>query len=144
MTNQSSEGGCLCGVMRYRITSAPRANALCHCRSCQRASGAPSVAWTVVISSDFTFTQGTPALFRSSPGVMRTFCDRCGTPLTYQRETETQTIDVTTASLDSPNDFAPACEIWLSDKISWERSNEAIAQHARTRREDTAALPDST
>jgi len=143
MTNQASEGGCLCGAIRYRFSCVPRVNALCHCRSCQRASGAPSVAWTVVTSSDFSFTAGTPALFRSSPGVMRTFCGRCGTPLTYQRETETQTIDVTTATLDAPNDFAPACEIWLSHKISWERSNEAIAQHAGSSRKDTAATPGS-
>lgn len=143
MTNRASEGGCLCGAVRYRFTGAPRVNALCHCRSCQRASGAPSVAWTVVASSDFSFASGMPALFRSSPGVMRTFCASCGTPLTYQRETETQTVDVTTASLDSPNDFAPACEIWLSHKVSWERSNEAIPQYAGTSREGTPAPSES-
>jgi hypothetical protein len=83
---------------------------------------------------DFSFTAGAPAVFRSSPGVLRTFCDRCGTPLTYQHETELQTIDITTASLDSPDDFAPTLEIWLSHKLVWERANEAIAQYSQSSR----------
>lgn len=127
MTVQA-EGGCLCGAIRYRITASPRVTALCHCRTCQRAAGAPSVAWAVIAADNFSFTSGRPAQYVSSPSVIRTFCARCGTPLTYQRETETQTIDVTTASLDAPNDFAPTREIWLSHKLVWEQANESIAQ----------------
>ena len=34
------EGGCQCGAVRYRITGAPLAVYNCHCRDCQRSSGA--------------------------------------------------------------------------------------------------------
>jgi hypothetical protein len=73
-------------------------------------------------------------VFRSSPGILRTFCSRCGTPLTYQREAESQTVDVTTVSLDSPNDFPPTREIWLSHKLDWERANDALTQYAESSR----------
>ena len=115
------EGGCLCGAVRYRISGEPRVTSLCHCDSCQRAAGAPSVAWVVVT-------------FHSSPGVVRTFCTCCGTSLTYQRETESQTIDITTASLDQPNAFPPTREIWLSHKLAWERANDTIPQYAESSR----------
>jgi hypothetical protein len=120
----SIEGGCLCGAIRYRATTAPRVSTLCHCRSCQLASGAPSVAWTVFPVDAFAFVEGIPAQFESSPGVLRTFCGQCGTPLAYMRMDEGGTIDVTTATLDDADDYAPTKEIWIADKLSWERLND--------------------
>jgi hypothetical protein len=135
MTDAVFEGGCLCGSIRYRFKGRPRALSLCHCRTCRRAAGAPSVAWVVLSSIDFAFTAGAPAVFRSSQSILRTFCGRCGTSLTYQRESEPQTIDVTTASLDAPAEFAPEREIWLSQKLPWERANESIAQYPQSSRD---------
>src|SRR5262245_47723772 len=114
-TNSTASGGCLCGAVRYRLTTKPRSYSLCHCETCRRAAGAPSVAWVVVDAGAFSFVQGTPTVYRSSPNVERTFCNCCGTPLSYQCTTERETIDITTVSLDMPNDFAPTREIWLSE-----------------------------
>lgn len=33
------EGGCACGAVRYRVTSAPMIVQACHCRLCQRQTG---------------------------------------------------------------------------------------------------------
>jgi hypothetical protein len=129
MTTTPSEGGCLCGAIRYRASGAPRVKTICHCRSCRLASGAPSVAWVVWSASDFAFTRGQPARFESSPGIERTFCGQCGTPLTYRRIAEPATIDVTTVTLDAANDFAPTTEIWTGHKLSWEPVNDAIPQY---------------
>jgi hypothetical protein len=126
------EGGCLCGAIRYRATAMPIARSLCHCRTCQRASAAPSVAWVVFNARDFAFTNGQPALFHSSPNVARTFCGRCGTPLSYQRTDETDTIDITTVSLEDPDAFAPTKEIWLEHKRAWETLSEATRHYPRS------------
>ncbi|HKE95781.1 MAG TPA: GFA family protein [Povalibacter sp.] len=139
MTTAVAEGGCLCGAIRYRLTAQPRSTSLCHCRSCRLAAGAPSVAWVVLNAADFHVAAGVPTEFRSSAGVVRTFCNRCGTPLTYQHVTELDRIDITTASLDSPDMFPPTREIWLSHKISWERANDALAQYPGSSRDATPA-----
>ncbi len=47
------EGGCLCGEVRYRIEAEPSDVAYCHCRMCQKTSGAPAMAWGTVPSSAF-------------------------------------------------------------------------------------------
>ena len=130
--NESIEGGCLCGAVRYRTTSTPIAATLCHCRSCRLATGAPSVAWAVFRAEDFVFVSGQPKEFSSSPDVVRAFCGTCGTPLTYRRSSKANTIDVTTATLDAANDFAPAKEIWVDDKLSWECLNDRIPHYARS------------
>jgi hypothetical protein len=139
MTSSIFTGGCLCGAIRYRFTRMPLARSLCHCRSCRLAAGAPAVAWVVLSADAFEFTTGRPRVFSSSPGVLRTFCDRCGTSLTYQREAETETLDVTTATLDAPGDFAPTKEIWLVDKLSWMQPNDAMLHYAQSSR-DAAPL----
>ena len=129
------EGGCLCGSVRYRMSGEPLARSLCHCRSCRLASGAPSVAWVVSPAQNFVLLAGEPARYDSSPGVVRTFCSKCGTPLTYQRVSETDTIDITTATLDDPNAFPPDREIWLEHKIEWESLNEGRAHFPRSSRD---------
>jgi hypothetical protein len=126
------EGGCLCTTIRYRVTGSPLARSICHCRSCRRASGAPSVAWTVFHRDDFAFVAGEPASFRSSPPVLRTFCPKCGTPLTYQHNDSLDTIDVTTATLDFPERFAPTREIWIEHRLPWEALNESLQHYRRS------------
>ena len=120
VTNIGADGGCLCHSIRYRIAGVPLAQSRCHCRSCRLAAGAPSVAWTVVKRTDFAFTNGDPMRFRSSPSVIRTFCGRCGTPLTYQHDDSPETIDITTATIDQPARFPPTREVWVDHKIAWE------------------------
>jgi hypothetical protein len=131
MSSNPTEGGCLCRSVRYRITSEPLAQALCHCRSCRLAAGAPAVAWIVVNRSDFAFVGADPMRFRSSPDVIRTFCGRCGTPLTYQHDDSPDTIDVTAATLDLPDAFPPAKEIWVEHRIAWMPANARLPQYPR-------------
>jgi hypothetical protein len=130
--NDAVEGGCLCRAVRYRSTGAALARALCHCRTCRLASGAPSVAWVVFRCSDFAFIAEQPTRFHSSPGVVRTFCGKCGTPLTYQRTSKPDTIDVTTVTLDRPDDFAPTKEIWIEHKLAWECLNVTLEHYPRS------------
>lgn len=128
----SAQGGCLCGAVRYRASDTALATSICHCNSCRRASGAPSVAWVVFRVVDFAFVTGQPIAFRSSSLVVRTFCGRCGTPLTYQHDESPDTIDVTTATLDSPERFPPTKEIWLEHKLAWEPVRDALQHFPRS------------
>ena len=45
------EGGCTCGAVRYRMTSRPMFVHCCHCRWCQRETGA-SFALNAMIEAD--------------------------------------------------------------------------------------------
>ena len=119
MSQRSIEGGCLCGAVRYRIQGEPLISSTCQCRSCRRASGAAIVPWITVNSEHFALTTGQPVEFNSSPPVTRTFCGRCGTPLTYRNTSYVGKIDVTTCSLDDPEAFPPVGHVWTSHKLTW-------------------------
>ena len=124
-----AEGGCLCGAVRYRVSGTPLSTSLCHCRSCRLASGAPSVGWVVFPDTQVQLLKGHPASHRSSTPVTRSFCPRCGTPLSYRHVDNPGVIELTSATLDHPEQFPPACEIWLEHRIGWEAQNPELPQH---------------
>jgi hypothetical protein len=135
----AADGGCLCGAVRYRANGAPQATSLCHCESCRRSTGGPSLAWAIFPEASVAITEGTLTEHQSSPGVYRGFCARCGTSLTYRRDNRPGLFDVTTASLDDPEAFPPAWEIWVEERLSWMTTHPALPQFARS---STAGSPD--
>jgi hypothetical protein len=127
--NPAIHGGCLCGQVRYLILGLPLEVCRCHCQSCRKATGAAGVSWLILKASDFSFAAGQPHFYASSPGIVRGFCPNCGSSLTYVRDAQPDSIDVTVASLDAPQAFAPTAEIWLDDVLPWEQLDPAIAHH---------------
>ena len=128
MSEQIATGGCLCGAVRYRVSGPPRALSLCHCASCRRAAGGPSLAWAIFPEDKVDILSGEITVFESSPGVTRGFCARCGTSLTYARANRPGLFDVTTGSLDDPGAFAPTKEIWTEERLSWVTPHPALPQ----------------
>jgi hypothetical protein len=128
---QAREGGCFCGAIRYRVAGAPVSSLICHCASCRRAGGAPSVAWLTFDRQAMEFIRGEPRSRRSSPDVVRRFCGVCGTGITYEHAADPDTIDVTTASMDDPTAFPPTREVWVEEKLWWEAFNNALDQYPR-------------
>jgi hypothetical protein len=122
----SHEGGCLCKAVRFRVTGDPLHSVICHCHSCRRASGAPSVAWLTFDRGQVEFVAGEARSFPSSPGVVRRFCPNCGSQIAYETAASPACIDLTTATLDDPTAFPPAREVWVRDKLWWEAVNHAL------------------
>ena len=129
------EGGCLCGAVRYRGAGAPYAVTHCHCTLCRRASGAPFVTWFSIPAQGFSVVHGAPARFDSSPAAQRTFCARCGTPLTFQLHATPGQIDVTLCSLDDPDRLAPEDHTFTRSRLHCIVLADGLPQYA-TRREE--------
>ena len=131
------KGGCSCGAVRYRLASAPFDTGWCHCRPCQRISGAPALAFTTVPVADFMVEQGGEAIGATRPtdfGV-RQFCTRCGTPLTIAVDFQPETIDVAAATLDEPDKVTPGFHIFYASRIPWAEPGDALPRHERFRPE---------
>jgi hypothetical protein len=68
---------------------------------------------------NFHFGKGTPRRHHTDTGAWRTFCDSCGTSLTYEIDTRPDEIDITTGSLDHPEDFPPTKDYFVEEKLPW-------------------------
>jgi hypothetical protein len=123
------EGGCLCGAVRYRIDAEPEHAGYCHCRICQRAAGAPVVAWLTVALAAFAWTKGEPVVYRSSAKAERLFCGACGTQLVFREVALPGELDVTLASLDEPAGIPPSHHIWTSSRIPWFDVADDLPRH---------------
>jgi hypothetical protein len=119
MTAETHGGGCLCGAVRYTAAGAPKWIANCHCASCRRATGAPFTTYAGFAAKRFAWTAGAPARFPSSPGVIRSFCGRCGSPLTYEGARWPGEVHVLVGSMDRPQDFAPGGEVFVEERLPW-------------------------
>lgn len=121
-------GGCACGAIRYRIDGPAYDTGWCHCRLCQRSSGAPAMAFTTCALKDFVIEQGQDAL-----GIVklvnygeRGFCTRCGASLTIHVDYQKDEIDVACASLDDPEAVTPEFHIFINQKIGWVKHADGL------------------
>jgi hypothetical protein len=112
-------GGCLCGAVRYSLSETPIDAGYCHCRLCQRASGAPVMAFGTVPLAALRWSTGLPGRYRSSNLAERWFCTQCGTPIAIHADYQPDTIDIALTTLDEPDAVSPAFHIWTASRIAW-------------------------
>jgi hypothetical protein len=111
-------GGCLCGNVRYTARDPINAG-YCHCRLCQRSSGAPVLAWATFPIASFAYAMDEPRSYRSSPRGLREFCGRCGTQIAFRGEATPAEIDLNIATLDDPASIEPEFHTWIGTRIPW-------------------------
>lgn len=135
-------GGCRCGAVRYRVDAAPKWVAHCHCESCRRACGAPLVTWAGYPRDAFAWTGAEPRRYASSPGVSRSFCAACGTPLTYQAERWADEVHVLAATLDDPAALSPRAHVHWREHLPWIELADGLPRFATTSDEEKGAGED--
>jgi hypothetical protein len=113
------EGGCLCGALRYRCNAPPTDVGYCHCRLCQRSSGAPVLVWASIPVDHFSYETGDPAIYRSSSTGQREFCATCGTQIAFRGQGRPAEVDINVGSLDDPSSVKPRRHIWTASRIPW-------------------------
>jgi hypothetical protein len=77
----------------------------CHCRMCQLAFGNTRAAYLNLRKDQVTLADATGVL-PSSKIARRGFCNRCGTPLSFEF-IESQNMDLSVGSLDDPSLLKP-------------------------------------
>lgn len=128
-------GGCYCGAIRYEATGSVFYQTMCHCTMCRGTTGAPCVAWFTVAAHGFKLLSGTPSQFRSSDHATRAFCPTCGTQISFADDASPEEIDVTTCSLDQPEQLPPHCHIFTRSQIAWLTLGDTLPRYAGGRAE---------
>ena len=134
-------GGCMCGAVRYELTSEPFDCGWCHCRTCQLSSGTPAQPFASIKRGDWVVTSGTDSLrsVRSSNFGQRSFCAQCGTPLYVTVEHQPETLDFSVVTLDDPDAVPPEFHIFWGSKVAWFNPGDDLPKHDRFR-PDTVGL----
>ena len=118
------EGGCDCRGIRYRMQTAPLFVHCCHCRWCQRESGA-SFALNAMIETDrLTVLAGAPEMVdtpsASGKGQLIARCPRCRIALwSHYAGAGRLAAFVRVGTLDDPDALRPDVHIFASSKQPW-------------------------
>jgi len=138
-------GGCACGAVRYTL-SAPFDTGWCHCRICQKTSGAPAIAFTTARRENFAWTAGEDTLrvFNSSDFGRRCFCGLCGSLLTIEVDFQPDEIDIACASLDDPEAAPPTFHIFCKDAPSWAPIDDGLSRYDQFRPDTRGLEPGQT
>jgi hypothetical protein len=119
-----AEGGCDCGAVRYRSESAPLFVHCCHCRWCQRESGA-SFALNAMIESDRVTNLGVEPEVVDTPsesglGQKIARCPRCRVAVWSHYAGAGPLIRfVRVGTLDNPDLLPPDIHIFTRSKQPW-------------------------
>jgi hypothetical protein len=126
-------GGCLCGAIRYAVSQPVTELRACHCRHCQKASGAGGGVNAVVPAASFRITQGTPKLYvdtaASGNRLNRHFCGACGSPIYSQREKHPEFVVIRGGSFDDSDNMRITAHIWTASARPWSHIDPNCEQH---------------
>lgn len=116
------EGGCLCGQLRYSFTGDPLIMALCHCRNCQKQSGAP-FSLVCAVADHVYRESGETRIFEdrgeSGGAVFRHFCATCGSPIRSMAAAIPGVTIIKAGTLDRPDQWPPALEAYCDSALNW-------------------------
>ncbi len=127
-------GRCLCGAIEFEAAGAPLWVAHCHCQSCRRNTGAALATFVGLPEDRFRYLKGAPRVFASSPGVRRSFCENCGTPLTYAADRFPGEVHVYVSTFDHPDVFPPELHVYVAEAIDWLHLDDGLPRYRTTSR----------
>lgn len=133
MTEHIYTGRCFCGEVQFSVSGPAESTCYCHCESCRRASGAPFLAWGSFPNESLKFIHGNLKTYKSSAGVIRGFCGKCGTTISYRHSARPDQVDITLVTLEADNRPKPTAHIWVSDKESSVQIADSLPQFAEWR-----------
>lgn len=92
-----------------------------HCEDCRRTHGAAFVTWIGLPRKQFRFLEGEDRVrrYESEPGIEWEFCDRCGTQLFYECDSEPDKMYVVHAALEGPLDREPDSHVSFEEHAAW-------------------------
>jgi hypothetical protein len=82
--------------------------------------------------SRWTTSGGCRSLNKSSPGISRSFCGDCATPLSYQEERLPGEIYVLMGLFDDAKAFEPEMHELVSQRLGWLDTRDGLPRYQRS------------
>ena len=125
------KGSCLCNGIQYEVRSELGAIMQCHCQKCRKANGTAFATNAAIPTEAFVFIAGQALVgeFESTPGVFRTFCTKCASPLYSRRPSQPELLRLRIGTLDTPIEKRPSMHIYAASKAEWDSINDDVPQY---------------
>jgi hypothetical protein len=136
MTDYPLTGGCNCGAVRYEVTAPLVKASYCHCRRCQRRSGAAVSASAHPAEGTFRITAGQDALRMWKPevGGAKWFCGVCGSHVFADNPSHDDPIGIRMGTFDDDPGIRPSVRQFVAYAAPWEPiPDDGLPRHPESR-----------
>ena len=121
---QIHEGGCSCGTVRYRVTSAPQRSSVCHCTFCQHRTGSAFGIGVFFRDEDVQFLSGDLKTYEhrsdeTQRWLRMQFCTNCGNTVTWTVEALPGMRAIAGGTFDDPNWLELNRHVWTVSAQKW-------------------------
>ena len=111
-------GHCYCGAVKFEVSGNPVNVGHCHCESCRRHTASAMVTFASYRPEQVAFTGDQPTKFTTDDSVSRSFCNRCGSPISYESN-RNEYVFLYVGIFDEPEKLSPQVHMMYSEKIDW-------------------------
>ena len=115
-------GGCLCGKVRYEMTTDPLMCVTCHCKNCQRQAGS-ALSIIVGVPEGSVEIQGEVKTYNdtgdSGATVRRQFCGDCGSPVFTRVEHPPGVMFIKAGTMDDTSSLKPSFHCYTKSAQDW-------------------------
>ncbi len=123
------EGGCLCGITRYRVTGPWIRFVHCHCSRCRKATGTGHATNLFAGPDNLEWIAGESYVARYDLPTAKSFavcfCKTCGSPLPHLARNGSVWV-IPAGSLDREPSVRPSARIFWPSRASWSCSGEDL------------------
>ena len=115
-------GRCVCGKVTYSAEAEPIFSGICHCRTCQRATGSAFASVVAIPAAALTITGDVKqydGVGDSGKATHRRFCPDCGASISLSADIMDGVVMLPIGTLDDPSWVKPAMQIYCEAAQPW-------------------------
>lgn len=122
MTAFPLTGGCNCGAVRFEVTAPLVIASYCHCKRCQRRSGAAASGSAHPAEGTFRIVRGADKLRAWKPGVggEKWFCGDCGSAIFGSNPSHPESVAIRMGTFDDDPGIRPSVRQFVTYAAAWE------------------------
>jgi len=129
-------GGCNCGAVRYEVTEPLARASYCHCKRCQRRSGAAASPSAHPTPGSFHIVAGEDRLklWKPADGGEKWFCGDCGSPIFGRNPSHPDAIGIRMGTFDADPGIRPSVRAFVAFAAPWEAiPDDGLPRHPQSR-----------
>ena len=129
-------GRCACGTVRFEVTKPFDTAGYCHCKRCQRRSGAAAAANAHPARDTFRIVAGEERLrvWTSAAGGEKWFCGDCGSSIYSHNPAHADPIGIRMGAFDSDPGIRPSVRQFVAYAAPWEPiPDDGLPRHPESR-----------
>ncbi len=129
-------GGCNCGAVRYEVTEPLVVASYCHCRRCQRRTGAGASANAHPPPGAFRIVAGEDELrsWKPEDGGEKWFCGACGSAMFSRMPSDPDSVGIRMGTFDGDPVVRPSVRQYVAYAAPWEPiPDDALPRHPESR-----------